>query len=290
MADPLRQPVARPLLERLVEDRDAQPYPMPSERALAPRFGGRSLFYLSLSSHGTGDGLWRADHDQAFEVRKGAGGVLTEPPTASPDGSRVAVVVRQHGTRHLAIMSADGTGSRTLAASIDLRGVEGQGTADWSPDGAWIVTGGDDGHGPGLFKIPVDGGAPVRLVTDDAVNPVWSPSGGSIVYAVPFGGAGGRNILRAVTPDGAPVAMPEVHVRRGGSHRFLRSGAGLVYLPGPESKDFWLVDLVTRTTRQDDEPQRSRLPHPLRRDAGREIPRVRPLAAELRCRLIQLPK
>ena len=239
-----------PLVDRLVEERDAQPYPIPSASALAPRFGGSSLFYLSLSSRGIGDGLWRVQNDQAFEVRKGADGVLSEPPVASPDGSRVAVVVRQDGRRHLAVMSADGTNSRTLAASIDLRGVEGQGTADWSPDGSWIVTGGDDGQGPGLFKIPVDGSAPVRLVSEEAVNPVWSPSGDVIVYAVPFGGAGGRNRLRGVRPDGTSVEMPEVQVRRGGAHRFLRSGAGLVYLQGPETKDFWLINLTTNKTRQ----------------------------------------
>jgi Tol biopolymer transport system component len=238
-----------PLLDRLVEDRDAEPYTMPSERALAPRFGGTSLFYLSLSSRGNGDGLWRVENDQGFEVRKGADGVLTEPPTASPDGSRVAVIVRQQGKRHLAIMSADGTNARTLAASIDLRGVEGQGTADWSPDGSWIVAGGNDGQGPGVFKIPVDGGAAVRLVVDEGVNPVWSPRGDLIVYAVPFGGAGGRNTLRAVRPDGTAVKMPDVQVRRGGAHRFLRSGAGLVYLLGPESKDFWLFDFTTNKTR-----------------------------------------
>ena len=62
-----------------VEDRDAQPYPVPTERALAPRFGGTSLFYLSLSTRGTGDGLWRVQNGQAFEVRKGADGVLSEP-------------------------------------------------------------------------------------------------------------------------------------------------------------------------------------------------------------------
>jgi Tol biopolymer transport system component len=240
-----RVPLDQPSLEA-----DAEPYLMPSGRALAPRFGGTSLFYLSLSSRGTGDGLWRVQNDQVFEVRKGADGVLTEPPAASPDGTRVAVVVRQQGKRRIVVMAADGTNARSVAASVELRGVEGQGTVDWSPDGAWLVTAGDDGRGPGVFKIPVDDGLPVRLVADEAVNPVWSPTGDLIVYAVPFAGAGGRNALRAVRPDGTPVEMPEVRVRRGGAHRFLRSGTGLVYLEGPESRDFWLIDLPTRTTRQ----------------------------------------
>ena len=33
--------------------------------------------------------------------------------------------------------------------------------------------------------IPVDGGAPVRLVRGEARNPVWSPNGDLIVYAMP---------------------------------------------------------------------------------------------------------
>jgi serine/threonine protein kinase/Tol biopolymer transport system component len=239
-----------PLLDRLVDDGDAQPYPVQTERALAPRFGGTTLFYLSLSARGTGDGLWRFQNGQALEVRKGADGVLSEPPVVSPDGSRVAVIVSQHGKRHLAIMSADGTNSRALATSIDIHGVVGQGTADWSPDGTWIVTGGRDEEGLGLFKIPVDGGAPVKLVPGEARNPVWSPKGDFIVYATPFAGAGGRDALRGVRPDGTPVQMPEVRVRLGGAHRFLRTGAGLVYLPGIETKDFWLVDLATNKLRQ----------------------------------------
>ena len=158
-----------PLLDRLVEDGDAQPYDVPSERALAPRFGGTSLFYLSLSSRGTGDGLWRVQNGQAFEVRKGADGVLSEPPAVSPDGSRVAVVVRQQGKRRLAIMSADGTNSRTLAASIEIQGVVGQGTADWSPDGTWIVdrrTTTDRVRACSRFRSTA--ATPVRLVADEA--------------------------------------------------------------------------------------------------------------------------
>ena len=239
-----------PLLDRLAADEDALPYPLPTERALAPRFAGASLFYLSLSAQGAGDGLWRVQDGPAFEVRRGAEGVLSEPPAPSPDGRRVAVVVRKDGKRHLAVMLADGTGSRTVAAAIDVQGVVGQGTLDWSPDSAWIVTGGKDAQGPGLFKIPVDGGVPVRLVAGEARGPVWSPKGDLIVYATPFAGAGGRDALHGVTPDGRPVTVPEVGVRLGGAHRFLPSGAGLIYLPGVESKDFWLVDLGTNKTRQ----------------------------------------
>ena len=239
-----------PLLDRLVEDRDVQPYPMPSERALAPRFGGTSLFYLSLSSRGTGDGLWRVENGQAFEVWKGADGVLS--------GAASGVTGRQSrgrrrqtaGKRHLAIMSADGTNARTLAASIDLRGVEGKAppTGRRTARGSWQAA--TMGRVPGLFKIPVDGSAPVRLVAGQAVNPVWSPNGDLIVYAVPFGGAGGRNSLRAVRPDGTPVEMPDVRVRRGRRPPFpaQRCGSG-VSAKAPESKDFWLLDLATNTIR-----------------------------------------
>ena len=60
-----------PLLDRLAEDSDAEPYPLPTARALAPRFGGTSLFYLS--SRGTGDGLWRAQDGQASRNPAGRG-------------------------------------------------------------------------------------------------------------------------------------------------------------------------------------------------------------------------
>ena len=239
-----------PLHEGRVEDSDAQPHPVSSERALAPRFAGTSLFHLSLATRGTGDGLWRVQNDQAFEVTRGIDSVLTEPPAVSPDGGRVAVVARQQGKRHLAVMSADGTNSRTLAASIEIQGVVGQGAADWSPDGTRIVASGLDGKGRGLFVLPVDGGEPVRIVTGDAYNPVWSPKGDLIVYAAVVGGAGGVNVLRGVRPDGTAVEMPEVGVRVGGAHRFLPSGMGLVYLRNVETKDFWLLDLATNKTRQ----------------------------------------
>jgi serine/threonine protein kinase/Tol biopolymer transport system component len=234
-----------PLLDRQAEDRDVHPVSLPTARALAPRFSGTSLFYLS--SVGTGDGLWRVQDGQASEVSRGANVGLSEPPAVSRDGSRVAIIVRREGKRHLVIVSADGRSSRTLAPSLDIQGAAGQGTADWSPDGMWIVTGGRDAQGPGLFKIPVDGGAPVRLVDGKADNPIWSPDGNLIVYAGKF--FTGQVELLGVRPDGTPVELPPVRARPGG-YRFLPNGTGLVYLPFIPSLDFSLVDFATKTSRQ----------------------------------------
>ena len=45
-----------PITERIVEERDVQAFPLPTMRALTPRFAAGSLFYLS--SRDGADGLW----------------------------------------------------------------------------------------------------------------------------------------------------------------------------------------------------------------------------------------
>ena len=231
-----------PILSRIAEEHDVQPFTLPTVRALAPRFGGASLFYLS--SLGTGDGLWRLRDGKATEIWKGADGALLETPAVSPDGSRVAIVLQRSGKRQLHVLSSDGAELQPIAQGIDV-----QGTSCWSPDGKWIVTGGISAAGPGLFKIPLEGGSALRLVAGQALNPVWSPDGSLIVYA-------GTNVrtfapLLAVRPDGTSVKLPKITVRRLGDRvRFLPDGKSLIYMQGLlASQDFWLLDLASMKSR-----------------------------------------
>ncbi len=231
-----------PILDRPAEEHDVKPLTVPTVRALAPRFGGSSLFYLS--SLGAGDGLWRLRDGQTTEIWKGADGALLETPAISPDGSRVAIVLRRSGKRQLHILSADGAELQPIAEGINV-----QGTSCWSPDGRWIVTGGSGPTGPALFKIPLEGGSPVRLTAGPALNPVWSPDGSLIVYA-------GTNVstfapLLAVRPDGASVKLPQISVRRLGERvRFLPDSKSLIYMQGLlASQDFWLLDLASMKSR-----------------------------------------
>jgi len=242
VANPTANLWTAPISDRIADERDVKPYPVPTVRALMPRFGEGSLFYLS--SRGMGDGLWRYRDGKAQEVWNGADGALLEPPAVSFDGRHVAFVLRRKGKLRLHVETEDGTEPQAVAENLDV-----QGTACWSPDGRWLATGGTDAGGAGLFKVPVDGGPPVRLATGLALNPVWSPDGSVIAYAGP--NVGEYAPLLAVRPDGTRIDLPAIKLHRDGERiRFLPNGRGLVFMQGQEeSQDFWLLDIAASKSR-----------------------------------------
>jgi Tol biopolymer transport system component len=242
VANPVANLWSVPVLDGVAGESDVRPYPVPTDRALAPRFSATALYYLS--SLGGGDGLWRVENGEAAEIWRGAEGVLREPPAISADGRRVAIVRRREGRQSLTVIEADGSQPRVLAEALDVRGA-----ASWSPDGQWIATGGFDADGNGLFKVPADGGAPVRLAAV-GFNPAWSPRGDLIVYSL--ADVGGNVSMAAVTAVGEPVEMPAILVRQGGERfRFLPDGSGLLYMQGGfDEQDFWLLDVATKQSRQ----------------------------------------
>jgi Tol biopolymer transport system component len=233
-----------PITRRLVEERDVKPFQLPTTRSQAPRFGGETLFYLS--SRDGADGVWSYRDGKALEIWKGSEGALQTPAAVSADGSGVAFALRRDGKQQMHLMAADGTQVRPLSSEVDVRG-----TASWSPDGKWIVVAGSDRDGLGIFKLPVDGGSPIRIATGPYLDPVWSPHGDLIVYSGPqvFTLAP----LLAVHPDGTPAKLPEINVQREGERaRFLPDGTGLVYMLGNTlaEQDFWLLDFGTMRSRR----------------------------------------
>jgi Tol biopolymer transport system component/predicted Ser/Thr protein kinase len=233
-----------PLGRRIMEERDVEAFPLPTKRAVAPRFGGEWLFYLS--SRDGADGLWSFRAGQSHEIWRGSEGAVRWPPAVSKNGNSIAFALRRNGKWRMHVVAADGTQLRRLSADVDIRG-----TASWSPDGQWIVAAGSDRNGAGLFKLPVSGGSPVRIATGTFLDPVWSPRGDLIVY-------GGTQVftlmpLLAVRPDGSAVSLAAIKVRREGERaRFLPDGSGLVYMQGDtlRAQDFWLLDLGTMRSRR----------------------------------------
>ena len=228
----------------VAEESDAKPFPLSTADSSAPQSGGDSLFYLS--SLGAGDGVWRVEQaPAATEIWKGQDGGVLASPAPSRDGRRIAIVMRRNRIPRLHVLAADGGDLHTLADSLTV-----QGGASWSPDGKWIVVGGIEAGHAGLYKVPVEGGPPVRLLEGPALNPVWSPDGDLIAYV-------GANVsayapLLAVRANGTSVEMPRISMRRDGERlRFTRDGQALIYMQGAaRAQDFWMLNLATMQTRQ----------------------------------------
>ena len=233
-----------PITSGIAGEDSARSIALPTARSAAPRFGpDGSLVYLA--SRSGADGVWRLTATDTVEVWRPDVGAVVGALGISPDGSQMCFPIRHQGRSTLNCMSSLGKNPRALARSLDVRG-----PVSWSPDGRWIAVGAKDGSVVRLFKIPLDGGPPVRLVDSVSSNPVWSPNGDFIVYS---GTPRARSVpVRAVTPDGRPYPLPDLTVDRvGDSYRFLPGGKSLVVKDGGfRRQNFSLVDLATGQRRR----------------------------------------
>jgi len=126
----------------------------------------------------------------------------------SPDGRNIVFNSWKSGTPHLWRMDIDGNNAKPLTDSPD-DGV----LSDFSADGKWVVY---SKHGPerGIWKVPVEGGNPVRLSDTYADSPMVSPDGKMVAYHA-FGGpspnvevipfSGGTAIKTLDIPGIAPI-------------------------------------------------------------------------------------
>ena len=234
-----------PIATEVQPESAVRPIQAANTRALSPRYAGDYLAFLS--SKGGADGLWTLDHNgMAVELWKGGDGGVVAAPAISPDGTRICFSYRKQGHAELYVINANGTGLTTLATSIEV-----QSAASWSPDGKWVAVAANQGEGTRVFKVPLDGGRPVRLRDTLSFNPVWSPDDRFIVYSEQR--AGGSFDVKTMTPDGAPVVVPAVAslasripMAFGTPYRFTPDGKALVTLQGTApNQNFFRLDLQT---------------------------------------------
>ena len=241
-----------PISDREEPESGVEPFAVGRERALGPRFVADSRYFLS--SAGDDDGLWKLEKGRPSptDLWRAADGGVVAPPAISIDGRQIALTVRKQGRTGLFVMNSNGTNRRRLAEGLDVHGA-----GSWSPDSKWIAVGANQGEGKELriFKVPIDGGPPVPLVSSDSYNPLWSPHGTFILYLEQQ--QAGYTHIKAVTPDGAPFPLPkkieEIRVNAEGSpFRFVPNQDAIVYVVGATAHggNFYWADLNTGASRQ----------------------------------------
>jgi Tol biopolymer transport system component len=253
VANPSRNLWTVPITGHSAGESEVKRLEVGSVHAGGPRLGPGYVVYIS--SRGGPNGLRKFENGTDVELWDGRSGLVAVPPAISSDGSLLCFAARRAQRWQLYVMAADGSGARPIAESLDVLG-----GPTLSPDGRWVAAVVAEGGATSLYKIPVDGGAPVRLVdsTDGVLSqPVWSPDGRMIVHRVSKG-AQGSTYIRAVTPEGQPVSLPEIDVLTlGAAYRFMPDNSALVMMKGVgvsatsvRNTDFWLIELPSGETRQ----------------------------------------
>lgn len=219
------------------------PIRLTTSAGLFPRYGPNYLLYVSSS--GGSDSIWKYANGIGAELWSAPGAKVLAAPAISADGRSIAFSVRQNGQSRLYTMQADGTNVHTVADSLDL-----QGEPAWAHDGRSITSAVNDRGIPHLFRIPVNGGAPVSFIRDYSVDPVWLSDEGVVVYSGPD--VGTSYAIKAVNLDGIPRQVPALTLTRGTRHiAFAARSHSLVLLQGTiEHKDLWCIDVRTGAKRQ----------------------------------------
>jgi serine/threonine protein kinase/Tol biopolymer transport system component len=233
-----------PISESAQTDAAVTRVAVPNTRAFGPRFAPDYLAFLS--SKGGANGLWKLVGGAALELWRGDKGGVVAPPAISLDGRLICFSYRKQGTAGLYVMNADGTNVRTVVDSFDVRGA-----ASWSPNGDWVAVAANQGDGTRLFKVPLGGGQPVRLLDTLSFNPIWSPDGRFIVYSEQQGG--GAFQVKAITPDKAAVPLPTLQVGYtiATPYRFMPNRKALIALEGNlGAQNFFWIDLEGAPQRQ----------------------------------------
>ena len=187
-------------------------------------------------------------------------------PTLSPDGTRVAFVIRETDTGETGLLVVT-----PVEVKSDLRKIIGidrnvTGKVVWSPEGDRLAFVSEKQDGTEVFVALIEGGPAIRVTENQSVERLgdWSPDGEWLVFAATGGPDGpglwlrnvnGVNTIRLTRGnDSSPVWSPD-----GRRIVFVRAEAGNTDIYGltrPRGSTWRDPAMLTRLT-QTPEPERS---------------------------------
>jgi TolB protein len=150
-------------------------------------------------------------------------------PAASPDGSRVAMIMSRSGSPNVWVANAQGSYPKKLTSTSE------DSSPCWSPDGQWICFATKMHERRMLAKVPAGGGEVQVMHTSGTPNPTepdWSPDGKWIAFTMqagefdicvmPADGSAPPIILvRGEDPSWSPNSRTLIYARRSGGHYVL---------------------------------------------------------------------
>ena len=205
---------------------------------------GKRIIYSANDSQGNGIYIYDLMQHTNIPLMTKVEGI--GEPSLSPDGTKIAFVIRSqaHHSSQIFTANADGSGPKQLT--------EGQyfnWTPRWSPDGKKLVFETTRNDSPAthvaggyrdIYVMDSDGQNQTNLTRNTfGHHPSWSPDGKSIAYmargiiVMKTDGSDKQNISQGKTRDSEPVWSPD-----GQWIAFTRTANKP---PGPETMDIWIM-------------------------------------------------
>lgn len=187
-----------------------------------------TILYGSDAS-GTAD-IWEMNADGSNQRQLTAGAGRNYAPVASPDGRFVLFHSNRSGVWQVWRMNRDGSSPLQLTT-----GTEGSNWPQVSPDGRWVIYEHiDAGALPALWRIPIDGGTPVRLTNKLSVRAMISPDGKMIAFWEKEAEPNAPWRIGVINfEDGQPVSsfdIPQSDANGNSNLRWALDGRGVIYI------------------------------------------------------------